>query len=144
TEREQSTWNVNRQVQRGARDEFFIVEIPNMRSRRTARNAAHNRRRCDADRAEEGRKFQCHTSRKLTGSRLLIQTNQLESRVRKVFGKGAGARDESTHAIWMKKLDRLYMDLETVTRFSTIDVDGPCQWMRTWSAFGDRAFHIFE
>src|SRR5215510_5970602 len=115
-----------------------------MRSRRTARYAAHNRRGCDADRAEEGRKFQCDTGRKLTRSRLLIQTNELESRVRKVFGKRSGAGDESTHAIWMKKLDRLNMDLETVTRFSTLDVDGPCQWMRTWSAIGDRAFHIFE
>src|SRR5215471_14542730 len=115
-----------------------------MRSRRTARYAAHDQRRCDADRAEEGRKFQCHTSCKLTRSRLLIQTNELESRVRKVFGKSAGARDESPHAIWMKKLDRLDMDLETVTRLSTLDVDGPCQWMRTWSAFGDRAFDIFQ
>src|SRR5262245_61822238 len=115
-----------------------------MPSRRTARYAAHDQRRCDADRAEEGRKFQCHTRRKLTGSRLFIQTNELESRVWKVFRKGAAAGDESTHAIWMKKFNRLYMDLETVTRFSTLDIDGSCQWMRTWSAFGDRAFHIFE
>src|SRR5262249_29304518 len=99
-----------------------------MRSRRTARYAAHDQRRCDADRAEEGRKFQCHTGRKLTGSRLLIQTNELESRVRKVFRKGAGSGDKSTHAVWMKKVDRLDMDLETVTRFSTLDVDGSCQW----------------
>ena len=73
-----------------------------MRSRRTARYAAHDQRRCDADRAEEGRKFQCYTSRKLTGSRLLIQANELESRVRKIFGKRSGAGDESTHTIWMK------------------------------------------
>ena len=36
----------------------------------------------------------------------------------------------------MKKLDLLDMDLETVTRFSPLDIDGPCQWMRTWSAIG--------
>ena len=43
----------------------------------------------------------------------------------------------------MKKLDRLDLDLETVTGFSTFDVDGPSQWMRTWSAILDRAFDIF-
>src|SRR5262249_28032606 len=94
--------------------------------------------------SEEGCKFQCDTRCKLARSRLLVQTNELEFRVRKVFRKGAAAGDESAYAIWMQKLDRLDMDLETVTRLRTFDVNGFRQGMRTWAKILDRAFDIFE
>src|SRR5262245_3768353 len=96
-----------------------------MRSRRTAGYAAHKDRRCDADRSEEWCKFQSDAGRKLAGSCLLIHTNELDFRVREVFRKRAASGNESSHPIWMKKLDRLDLDFETITRLSTFDVDGP-------------------
>src|SRR2546426_694101 len=105
--REQGTANMNRKIQRGPRNKFFVVEITGVVARRTAGYPSDQWIRSHSDGTEKRSNLQTDSRRELRGPGTRIDTNEFDSDVWKLLGKRATGRTKTADAVWMKKLKAL-------------------------------------
>src|ERR1044071_4372814 len=121
--RKQRPADMNRDVERSAGHEFFIVQIAGVNPRRVTRNAAGEEGRCDTHAAEKG------TDRNFYGAEARqhpapVQWNDLDAFVWKVLRQKAYAGLEQVQRPGQDQVDRLDTHFEHISRLSPFDEDG--------------------
>ena len=124
-------------VQGRSGDQFLVVEVPGVGSRRPARDAADQRIRSHAYGAEEWGQLEVDAGSELRGSRTRVETNELEAHVGKIVGQRAAAGNEAGHSVRMEELEPEHLHFQHVTAFSAFDPDGTRQWMSARTTFSD-------
>jgi hypothetical protein len=116
---EQCARHVNAQVQRRSRDEVLVVQVATVPAGWPAGDTTAERRRCDANRAEERRKSQRDSGLELHVVGAGPPSQQTEMRIRKVVGEHAAAGVEGDDAKGMEELDYVHKE-ENVMRFCLV------------------------
>src|SRR6185312_5437472 len=125
----QCTRSENRKVQRGARDQFFVVHIARMKARGSAINAAELRWRGNTHAAEKRMQWNLNPRSKLGHHALFVQRDNLHLAIREVLGKKSARRAKSVVSIRNGQIDLLDSHLKRVSRLSLFDVDRSVEYV---------------
>src|SRR6478672_12016143 len=109
------------QQQRRPGDQVLVIEIPAVPAGRPARDPTDERRRCDANRAEERCKGQRDAMPEIDTAGPRLPAQQVEMRVRKFVRKDTAAGTERDHAKGVQKVDVENVYFECVAGFSAFD-----------------------
>src|SRR5580704_6648986 len=112
-------------VERGAGDEVFVIEIAGHDPGRPAVPAPGGFRRRVAHAAEKGMQRNLDAGREFGDHALFIERNYFYFRVRKIVGKIPVAGAEGVVSVWNGKLDGENLDFEHVAGLRVFNVNRP-------------------
>ena len=134
---QQRAGHMHGDVQGRSGDQFLVVEVPGVGSRRPARDAADQRIRSHAYGSEEWSQFEGDAGSELRGPRTRVETNELEAHVGKIVWKRAAAWNEAGHSVRMEELEPEHLHFQHITAFGAFDPDGTGQRMSARTTFCD-------
>ena len=142
--REQGPAHVNRKIQRGSGDQFLIVQITGVVTRRAARYASNQRIRSHSDGTEEGSNFQTNPRRKLRCAGPCIEPNKFSSGVWKLVREGSTGGNKAADAVRMKEFETKNLHFQGVAGFRALNPNRPRQGMSAGTALFDTLLDGFQ
>ena len=134
-DREQRAVDMHRQIQRGARYQFLVVDIAAVAAWRHRRDDARGWRRRDTHHPEERTQRNLQAPGQAADHPLCIEADMDEARLRKIVRQCTGAGPEHVVAPVVGEPDRLDPHLQRVTGLGAADRNRPGADMRPMLAF---------
>ena len=112
---------MDRKVKRGSRNQFFVVHVSRMDSRRGAVDFSVGFRRGDSHAAKKWMQRNLDSRPEFGDHAFTVERNDFYARVGKIIGQEARAKAKAVVGISNGEIDFLNADLEGIARLCTLD-----------------------
>src|SRR5215472_15291287 len=126
-----------RQVKGASRDEFFVIHVPGMNSRRGTVDTSIRLRRCDPHAAEKWTQRNLNSRSKVRHHAFSVQRDDLDLAVREILGQKTAIRSEGIVGIRNGEIDLLNAHFQGVARLGFLDEHRPVQNVPPWPSISD-------
>src|SRR5215831_7541034 len=126
-----------RHVKGASRDEFFVIHVPGMNSRRGTVDTSIRLRRRDPHAAEKWTQRNLNSRRKVRPHEFPVQRDDLDLAVGEILGQKTAIRCEGIIGVRNGKIDLLNTHFQSVAGLGFLDKHGTVQNVPPWASIGN-------